>query len=272
MRFVLLTNDKEPWGKITQRVKDHTKADVFHYTDSIFLKPTDVVLIIGSFRNLPAAKYMGMDRLSRLERMPMLESVDVPVVPWLPIDQLDLAYDKWGSDIVVFKSDQSFQGKGVQLISEGQALPKIANPKTDILMQYIVDQPTVLKVYFLHGIVVGCYEWQLPSLSQPGFYKTVEKAVEEAGLAKRLKVPPTELHEPLKRLMRHAVNRGFGWCSIDFMQYKGRWKAIEMNMSGVGVDMVLRLEPLFNERFALGMINCVKSIDQHQQKIFRVSE
>lgn len=202
---------------------------------------------------VPSCYLIGNRIYNRRQRLELLDNLSVPVVPWAPTTELEAVAEVWGDDNVVYKSDASFMGRGVYLVKKDDPRVRTFKPQRDVLMRFIPDCSHVLKVYFLHDVIVSSYLWRLPSLTEENFVQRVRADAQKPVLARLLTSLPATVQQTMKSVMVEMCDKFMGFCSVDFMLYNGDWAVIELNTSGVGTGVIAQLDKNWENKFSLGL-------------------
>ena len=263
MNLYLLNNNPSKWQPITDSATRHTGLNIRSITSTENIFPTDFVMPTHS-QVVPKCQLIGNRIYNRLQRMRLMENLGLRLINWSSLDNFPEIFKTWNTNVVVYKSDYSAVGRYVDLIYKDHTLPNYADANKDIMMEFIPDHPQVLKVYFCHDTIVTSYMWNLPSLNHPYFKQIIHNAAQKCDLATLVEILPTDVEQATQIVMRFLKDKYMGFCSIDFMIWQGSWSISELNISGVGSNIISRINKNWSAYFSKGLASL--AIDLHTNK------
>jgi hypothetical protein len=266
MKLYLLNNNPKKWEDVVGIARNQTGLDIQSITNSTNIMPSDFVMPTHS-QIVPKCNLIGNRIYNRLQRMYLMESWGLRCIKWSPIDHFETIFKEWETDFVVFKSDHSAVGQYVNLIDKYEKLPIGANSNSDILMEFITDNPQVFKVYFCHDTIVSSYIWNLPSLNHPNFKQIISYAANKCELANLVKILPTDIEEMMNVIILKLKEKYMGFCSVDFMLWNGHWSISELNTSGVGSNIISHINKNWYKNFANGLGSLAKDLDKNKPSL-----
>jgi hypothetical protein len=266
MKLYLLNNNPKKWEDVVGIARNQTGLDIQSITNSTNIMPSDFVMPTHS-QIVPKCNLIGNRIYNRLQRMYLMESWGLRCIKWSPIDRFETIFKEWETDFIVFKSDHSAVGQYVNLIDKYEKLPIGANSNSDILMEFITDNPQVFKVYFCHDTIVSSYIWNLPSLNHPNFKQIISYAANKCELANLVKILPTDIEEMMNVIILKLKEKYMGFCSVDFMLWNGHWSISELNTSGVGSNIISHINKNWYKNFANGLGSLAKDLDKNKPSL-----
>jgi hypothetical protein len=267
MKLYFLSSYPTRWQEIINYAIEYSHQDIQCISSANYIQPDDFVMLDFA-QNIPRCKLIGNRIYNRLDRMYLMESLGVRTIKWSTLNNISILFQEWNTDVIVYKSDFSYQGKYVDLIYQNMALPKYAKADKDILMEFVGDdQPQVLKVYFCHDQIVTSYLWHLPSLKHPNFKQIISDSSSHHNYAELIQDLPTDIHKMTNIIMSKLKEKYMGFCSIDFMLWRGAWAVSEVNTSGVGTGIITKIDKNFPTKFAKGLSSLAIDLSKHNPNI-----
>jgi hypothetical protein len=210
----------------------------------------DVVLTSNLSRpyvNVEDCTVFGNLRLLRAEGLALLDEFGIATNPWLhpaDADELMSAFDRWDCDQILHKRTNAYRAMGIRVIDR-EDIPALSWGTGDVFCKILTRNPRTYKVHFLGDRVLTSYSLSTPPVVDlPKLHTFLEPfpypvgserdAYVAAGADKRIAVPEA-LAAKIGRLGPALLERGAGYCSIDFMEGDAGWLAIELNSNNVGV-------------------------------------
>lgn len=260
VRLWIYTHNAPYMKRVVAAVRAELSRDIKLTTDPNDIQREDYFYeLVPKIRHWPPLQnQLGANPYSRLQFVELMEEHGLHVVPWCKMQDWQSAFDLWQTDKVVLKASYSSQGQNVEVVQRGQIPSVDLIDDRGVCMKFTQTQK-VLKVYFFHGVIVGAYVWDLPSLENSNFADIVKQAVEEADLAKAVALQK-RFENSLHPIIKYAKRELYGWSSIDFMEYDGHWSAIELNNGRVGMGMITRLVPGWEARFTEALTNYCRDV------------
>lgn len=265
MSLVVLHNKPYQWDSIVDQANILCGGGIISQTNIYNISSEDFVLPLNCYDSLPDCYLIGNRIYNRLQRMRLMETLKIDLVKWAPITEILNVFDLWKNDKVLFKSDGSHLAQGVFVKHKTQNIQRInGNVSGDILMDFINDPSKVLKVYFLHDVIVSSYVWNLPSAADKDFKKIVHDSARQAALTQVIYELPYEANRSVHMIMQQMKKDLMGLCSVDFMLYNNKWCVIELNTSGVGTGIFSRIDPNWSVNFSKGLASLSKDISNNK--------
>lgn len=188
-------------------------------------------------RELPRMiRCWGGRTVSRPDSLELMRAAGIPIMPWAQaadFDQARALFAHWGVERLLLKKSRTMKGRGVTLFDRAHLSHLEWNPEEDVFCPEIDSaNGTLYKAEIFNGRILLGWIWHRPPLARD--FDGMVAGNTGYSAARGLFRFPSETRERICRLSSALTERGFGYCSVDFMKTpRGELVAIEINTGQV---------------------------------------
>lgn len=199
--------------------------------------------------------------LNRSNRLKFLDDNGFPTMTWIDGEKIKSKKDifnKWNTNKIIYKKNNSFQSNGVKIVHRDYELPKVK--KGDVFCKIINFDSFTYKVDFFHDKILGSYVKETPSILNQNYTEWIKGDNKDQNCFpnqnRRYFHLPKIYRDKLKQIGKIITSMGGGYCSIDLMKSKNGYKAIELNISEIATKYTWQTKPKkYSKNFANGIMN-----------------